>query len=150
MAVCPNMGVSETGDLPVTSFIRFFGRIAVAFVLVLVALPAFAGEIPFTAKAFADAQAADKPILVEVHASWCTTCRAQKTILDRLTSEPRFSHMTVLRIDYDAQKDVMRQFGVQVRATLIVFKGETELGRSVGDTHKNSIEALLAKAIQPS
>jgi len=34
-----------------------------------------------------------------------------------------------------------------VQSTLIVFKGPTEVGRSVGDTHLDTIAALLAKAI---
>ncbi len=38
-------------------------------------------------------------------------------------------------------------FGVQKQSTLIVFKGATEVGRSIGDTDKASIEALLAKGL---
>jgi thioredoxin 1 len=34
-----------------------------------------------------------------------------------------------------------------LQSTLIVFKGEKEVGRSVGDTNANSIAALLGKAI---
>jgi hypothetical protein len=35
----------------------------------------------------------------------------------------------------------------QTQSTLIVFKGETETGRSVGDTDKDKIAALLDKAL---
>ena len=52
-----------------------------------------------------------------------------------------------VRVDFDSQKDVLRRFGVQRQSTLIVFKGATEMGRSVGDTGKTSIEALLAKGL---
>jgi hypothetical protein len=34
-----------------------------------------------------------------------------------------------------------------MQSTLITFKGEQEVGRSVGDTRRGSIEALLDKAL---
>jgi thioredoxin-like negative regulator of GroEL len=109
--------------------------------------PASAGETAFTPEAFESAQKADKPILVEVHAVWCTTCKAQIPILSKLTTEPKFKDMVVLRVDFDDQKDIVKKFGVQMQSTLIVYKGYQEVGRSVGDTRASSIEALLDKAI---
>src|SRR5262245_66539103 len=64
---------------------------------------AFDGK-PFDAKAFEDAQAAGKPILVEVTAPWCPTCRAQAPILAKLTGQPRFKDMVRFNIDFDTQK----------------------------------------------
>jgi thioredoxin 1 len=108
----------------------------------------FAGaEKPFTTQAFQAAQEAGQPILVEIHASWCPTCKAQKPILSELTSEPRFKDLVVLRVDFDIQKEDVRRFGAQMQSTLIVFKGANEVGRSVGDTKRESIAALVAKAI---
>jgi thioredoxin 1 len=104
-------------------------------------------EQPFTAEGFAAAKSAGKPILVEIHASWCTTCAAQKPILSSLTAQPRFKDLTVLRIDFDTQRSEVLKLGARVQSTLIVFKGQTEVGRSVGDTHLDTIAALLAKAI---
>jgi thioredoxin 1 len=109
---------------------------------------AFAGnEQRFTAQAFRAAQDAGKPILIEIHASWCPTCKAQIPILSELTAQPKFKDMVVLRVDFDSQKDEVRNFGARVQSTLIVFKGATEVGRSVGDTNRNTIAALLDKAI---
>jgi thioredoxin-like negative regulator of GroEL len=106
-----------------------------------------AAPVAFTAAAFRAAQASGSPILIEVTAPWCPTCRAQKPILSELTGQPRFAAMKVLTVDFDSQKDVLRQLNVQTQSTLIVFKGEREMGRSAGDTNRTSIEALLARAI---
>jgi len=55
-----------------------------------------ATEAPFTQAAFAAAQAQDKPILVEIDASWCPTCAVQRPILSRLMSDPAFKHALVI------------------------------------------------------
>jgi len=47
----------------------------------------------------------------------------------------------------DNQKDAVRNFGAQSQSTLIVFKGEKEISRSVGDTKSESIAALLGSAL---
>jgi thioredoxin len=105
------------------------------------------GKKPFDAKAFAAAQSAGKSILLEVHAPWCPTCKAQTPILSRLSKEPKFKNMVRFNIDFDSQKALLRKFNVRMQSTLIVFKGSQEAGRSTGDTKAASIEALLAKAI---
>lgn len=102
---------------------------------------------PFDQKAFEAAQAAGKPILIEVHAPWCPTCKAQAPILSKLESEPRFKQLVTFKIDFDSQKDLLKKFNVRMQSTLIVFKGKKEEGRSTGDTNAKSIEALLSKAI---
>ena len=104
-------------------------------------------EQPFTAQAFRAAQDAGKPILVEIHASWCPTCKAQIPILSELTALPKFKDLVILRVDFDDQKDEVRNFGARVQSTLIVFKGAKEVGRSVGDTDRGTIAALLDKGI---
>jgi thioredoxin 1 len=103
--------------------------------------------VPFSAEAFKAAQASGSPILVEIHADWCPTCKAQNPILDKLTSNTKFKDLKVFRLDFDAMKPVVKQFGAQMQSTLIVFKGTAEQGRSVGDTKEASIEALLDKSL---
>jgi hypothetical protein len=46
-----------------------------------------------------------------------------------------------------SQKEVVRRFGARMQSTLVVFKGNKEEGRSVGDTDRKSIAALLNKAL---
>lgn len=127
---------------------RVFAAIAaIATVLSLGAMASAADKTPFEQAAFAAAQAAGSPILVEVTAPWCPTCKAQAPILSRLKNDPRFKNLVSFNIDFDSQKDLLQKFGVRMQSTLIVFKGRQETGRSTGDTRPESIEALLAKAI---
>ena len=128
-------------------------RLAV-MVLALIAFGGFiqqtsavAASTAYSDTAFQAAQASGVPILVEVHASWCPTCKAQAPIIDQLTSQDKFKDMKILRIDFDSQKAEVRKFGAQMQSTLIVFKGKSEVGRSVGDTKRDSIAALLDKAL---
>lgn len=102
---------------------------------------------PFSQADFGAAQKAGKPILVEIHAGWCPTCKAQAPIISELRKEPRFKDLVVFRVDFDSQKEAVRQFGARQQSTLIAFKGSAEAGRSVGDTSKASIGSLLARAI---
>jgi thiol-disulfide isomerase/thioredoxin len=110
--------------------------------------PAFATEIKtFDPASFAAAQKAGKPIFVAIHASWCPICKAQKPILSELMAEPKFKNLVYFVVDFDSQKDAVKFFDARMQSTLIAFKGATETGRSVGDTHRASIAALLNKAL---
>ena len=104
-------------------------------------------ELQYTSQAFAAALQAGKPVLVVIHAKWCPTCKAQMPILSELIAQPKFGQLTVLKVDFDTQKSAVRKFGAQLQSTLIVFKGATEVGRSVGDTNRETIAALLDRAL---
>ena len=67
--------------------------------------------------------------------------------MSELSAEPKFTDLMIFDVDFDHQKDVVRSFGAQLQSTLIVFRGDEEVGRSVGDTERASIAALLDKAI---
>jgi thioredoxin 1 len=102
----------------------------------------------FDAQAFKAAQGAGDPILVDVFAPWCPTCAAQQQVLDKLKDKPEFAKLTVFKVDYDNQPDVVRSFGARSQSTLVAFKGNTETGRSVGDTDSDSIKALLSSTLK--
>jgi len=108
---------------------------------------AWAAVKPFDQAGFAAAQAAGKPILVEIHADWCPTCRAQDPVISELMREPKNAGFVVLRVDFDNQKAVVRRFHALYQSTLIVFKGKKEVSRSTGETRKAEIAAQLAKAL---
>src|SRR5437868_1156191 len=110
--------------------------------------PAFAAsQQAFDAKAVAEAQKAGKPILVAIHATWCPICAAQKPILSELMADRKFNDLVYFTIDFDSQKDLVRQFGAQKQSTLIAFHGSTERARSVGDSKRESITALVNKTL---
>ncbi len=122
--------------------------LVLSFPLAILPFIASAAEIVrYTPEAFAAAQKAGDPILVEITASWCPTCKAQKPILSKFESDPKFKDLKVFDVDFDSQKDVVRSFKATMQSTLITFKGNRETARSVGDTNQDSIGALLEKAI---
>lgn len=113
----------------------------------LAAGPALAADAAFDTARFDTLQKQGKPILVTIHADWCPTCKAQEPIVSGLLKTPELQGITALRVDFDKQKDAVRMFKAQYQSTLIVFKAGREVGRSTGDTNKDSIAALLKKAI---
>ena len=122
--------------------------VAVIAASAILVSPALATETEtYTPEAFAAAQKAGKPIFVGIHASWCPTCARQKPILSELMADPKFRNLVYFVVDYDSQKDVVKFFGARMQSTLIAFKGEHETGRSVGDTDRSSIAALLNKTL---
>lgn len=120
----------------------------------LLVLFAFAA-LPFAGSGFAAEQKAFDPstfsvlqetgsqILVDVRADWCPICKQQAPIIASLLATPEFGRYTLVEVNFDTQPAALRQFKVTQQSTLIVFKGKTEMGRSTGDTQKDSIAALL-------
>ena len=121
---------------------------ALALSLAAVSGVAAAAELPFSEKAFALSQTENKPILVHVWASWCPTCKAQAPTLSAIEADPANKDLVVYKIDFDTQKDAVRDLGVRTQSTLIAFHGTAEKARSAGDTNPDSIKALAAKARQ--
>lgn len=116
--------------------------------LLLVAGTAHAGSVsPYSAEACNAALAAGKPVVLEVHADWCPTCRAQAPIVQSLVKTPKYDAFTVFVVDYDQQKDVRKQFNVARQSTLIVFSQGKEVTRSTGDTAVEAIAAQFDKAL---
>jgi thiol-disulfide isomerase/thioredoxin len=125
---------------------KLISVLSAVFVMSAITFGARAAEkVNYDANSFAAAQAAGKPILVEIHATWCPTCKAQAPILSDLEKQDKFRNLTVFHVDFDSQKDAVKAFGARMQSTLITFKGSLETGRSVGDTNPSSIAALLDK-----
>lgn len=127
---------------------KFRPIILAAVLLMLGAFRALAAEhLTYDPTAFQAALAEGKPILVHVTAPWCPECRAQKPIVAAFAAEPEFKNLTIFDVDFDSQKEALRQLRVQTQSTLVVFKNKTEVGRAVGITRRDAIEALMKKAM---
>src|ERR1700746_1160185 len=127
---------------------RVFNGAIVTAALVLTLAPAWANRaVPFSAEAFTAPQEQGSPILIEIHADWCPTCKAQNPILEKLTADPKFKDLKIFRVDFDAMKPVVKEFGAQMQSTLIVFKGAREQGRPLGTPREAWIAALLDKSL---
>lgn len=127
---------------------RILALVPFACAALALSAPAMAGEMqPFSPAGFEAAQKSGKPILVEVSAPWCPICKTQKLIIAKLSADPRFKDLQVFDVDFDSRKDVLRQFNARMQSTLIAFKGETEVGRSVGETQPEWIEGLVEKTL---
>ena len=102
---------------------------------------------PFTDAAFKAAQAAGRPVLVDVFASWCPTCRAQKPHVDAMAADPRMKEARFFTVDFDTQKDVLRRLNVRSQSTLVAFNGREERARATGITDPVQIRDLLLQAL---
>lgn len=124
-------------------------QLVIFALLVCVTGIARAGDIiPFTQQVFAKLNQEGKPVIVDVAADWCTTCRAQKPIIENLANQPDYRDVSVLTVDFDKQKEVLPQFKVYMQSTIIAFNKGKEAGRSVGDTRPAGIESLFKKTVE--
>jgi thiol-disulfide isomerase/thioredoxin len=124
-------------------------RIAMLLAAACVLAPAAARaatQAPFDQATFAADQAAGKPVVVFIEASWCPTCAKERPILAQLMTDPAFKDLVILDVDFDSQKDVVRQMRATMQSTLVAFHGRDERGRTVGETHPEALRALLQKA----
>ncbi len=125
---------------------------AVIPALFALAVPAFvapaqaATVIAYDQAAFAAAQAAGKPILLFIEASWCPTCAKQRPILSGFYKEPGFANLQVMTIDFDTQKDLIAALGVNKQSTLIAYHGKDERARATGVTDPDKLRALVTSS----
>jgi thioredoxin 1 len=98
---------------------------------------------PYQQAAFDTAQKAGEPILIFVDASWCPVCAKERPILQQLYGTPEFAKLKVFDVDFDTSKKLLRELGVQMQSTLIVYHGAKETGRMTGATDLAVIKRLL-------
>ena len=116
--------------------------------LVLFASSARAADhVAWNQAAFASAQDAGRSIIVEVTAPWCPICAKQRPTIAALEADPKFAHAIIFSVDFDSQKDVLKQLHVSMQSTLIAFKGKMEEARSTGVTDPAEIRALFEHAL---
>jgi len=106
-----------------------------------------AGWVAYDAKSFAAAQASGKTLVVDVHADWCPTCRAQAPILEELRKEKQSENVSFVRVDFDDDKDFLRAHKIPRQSTIVVFKGNNEVARSVAETNRARLRGVVLNAL---
>lgn len=95
--------------------------------------------------------AAGKTVFLDFAASWCTTCAAQERAIKALWDEnPDYlAQIAFIRVDWDdyARDDLTVSLAIPRRSTLVVLKGDAELGRIVAGTRREDIKALMDTAL---
>lgn len=95
--------------------------------------------------------AAGDTVFLVFGTEWCTTCAAQDRAINALLdANPEYNaKVKFIHVDYDkyGQSDLARGLNIPRRSTLVVLKGDKELGRIVAGTSKKDIKALMDTAL---
>ena len=116
-------------------------------VLLFVCLSANAVEkkTNFSEEAFESAKASGKTVVVNSYEVWCGTCSKQTKILDQ--AEKEFNDIVFLSYEKSKNKDIAKKLGIKFWTTIVVYKGNDEVARVVGQTDKEIIYAIIQKGI---
>ena len=107
-------------------YMKTFLAIVTTAVLMVTA-PARADERPFSTATLDQLLAAGQPVVVDFHADWCPTCRAQAPIVRQLLSTQEFKNLTVLIANYDTELELRKSLNVAKQSTLVVFRHGKEV-----------------------
>ena len=115
------------------------------FVLLTLALNANAmeKETTFNQELFQKAQSDGKIVIVSSWIKYCTSCASQMKILNKAKND--FENIEYFTFDV-TNEEIAKLFNVKYQTTLLIFKNNIEVYRSIGETSKN----LIYKAIKSS
>lgn len=90
-------------------------------------------------------------VFLDFKADWCTTCARQERVINALRTEnPAYdSAITFINVDWDrhGRGALATELNIARRSTLVVLKGDQELGRIIAGTSKTDIKALMDTAL---
>ena len=126
---------------------RHFLGLSLALTLTPLAAMAEEGWIEYEWGTLSEMLAQGDTVLVDYSATWCSTCKRQEQVIAQLrAANPAYdSAMKFLRVDWDTyqSEEVTTSRGIPRRSTLLVLRGDQELGRIVAGTSVSDIQALL-------
>ena len=123
------------------------------FILIfcIFAFSANAGEkkTTFNKELFDKAQSDGKIVVVSSWVKYCSSCASQMKVLQKAKNKGELSDIKFDDIEYFSfdvtNKEIANLFDVQYQTTLLIFKCNKEVYRSIGETTENLIyEALKA------
>ena len=117
----------------------------IIFVFCLFAFNASADEkkTTFTKELFDKAQSDGKVVVVSSWVKYCSSCASQMKVLNKAKNE--FDNIEYFTFNIE-NKEISNLLNVQYQTTLLIFKDNKEVYRSVGETKKD----LIYKAIRSS
>ena len=113
------------------------------FLVLLFSSSGFTKETTFKKELFDKAQAEGKVVIVSSWIKYCTSCASQMKVLNKAKNE--FDNIEYFAFDV-TNKEIAKFFNVQYQTTLLIFKDNKEIYRSIGETRKD----LIYKAIKSS
>tara|TARA_Y100000996_G_C22355599_1_gene574681 strand:+ start:246 stop:608 length:363 start_codon:yes stop_codon:yes gene_type:complete len=114
------------------------------FILCIFALSANAKETTFTKELFDKAQSEGKVVIVSSWIKYCSSCASQMKVLEKAKNE--FNNVEYFTFDV-SNKEIAKLFDVQYQTTLLIFKDNNEIYRSIGETTKDLIYEAINSSI---
>ena len=100
----------------------------------------------FTDKIFKKAQSEGKIIVINSWNKFCSTCKKQIKILDQ--AETKFNDVIFLNYEQTENKDIANKLSIDYWTTIVIYKGEDEIYRSMGVTEKNQLYLAIDKILK--
>ena len=114
------------------------------FIFFIFALSANAKETTFNKALFDKAQLEGKIVVVSSWTKYCSSCASQMKVLDKAKND--FDNIEYFKFDVK-NKEIAKLFNVQYQTTLLIFKNNEEIYRSIGETSKDLIYEAIKSSI---
>ena len=119
--------------------------VTILYLLICFSANAVEKKTNFSEEIFENAKASGKTIVVNSYEVWCGTCSKQTKILDQ--AEKEFKDIVFLSYEQSKNKDIAQKLGIKFWTTIVVYKGENEIARIIGQTDKETIYSTIRKGI---
>ncbi len=108
-------------------------------------------ETTFNKKLFDKAQSEGKVVIVSSWIKYCSSCASQMKVLNKAKNDGKLFDIKFDNIEYFSfdvtNKDIANLLNVKFQTTLLIFKNNSEIYRSLGETTEDLIYEALKKSI---